>query len=306
MFFQLNGQKWLFRKIYRRRRHRSVWLNSEKREAGASQSEGTPLRFGQNNTKGMSEMAQPRCTNCGTKMMRTSSRKLGIPVFVCGNSVISSNANIGILQHGFIYCKRTNEQHQHRQSNAHCPNCDSKLMLLTEPCGFRLSVCPKLSISWTRSVTGIVRTGYIYCDSETVNGLKHAFEELTKGTDVTLAKLRKVTHETIPDADLCENVNLAIMLGLPKEQLIELFAAAYKLALGVGIKPTRGIEALCKGVGRRSRLILDNIGITFKPSDAYEWFKQKHRLETLTTDQKTTAWQHYAIHQIKEKASALA
>lgn len=116
-----------------------------------------------------------------------------------------------------------------------------------------------------------------------------------------------MTHETIPDADLLENVNLAIMLGLPKDQLVDLFAAAYKLALAVGIEPTHGIEALCKGVGRRSRLILDNIGITFKPSDAYEWFASKHGIESgLSTNQKTEAWQHYAIHQIKERARSIA
>ena len=217
-----------------------------KRETGASHQEGTPLRFGQNNTEGAIDMAKPKCANCGAELIAAYTRS-----------------------------------------------------------ALRLLICPNTQASHTKSVTGILRVAYLYCQND-VKGLRATFDQLTHNTDITLEKLRKVTHETTPDADLLENANLAIMLGLPKQQLVELFAAAYKLALGLGIKPKKGIEALCKGVGRRSRLILDNIGITFKPTDEYEWFKQKRGLESLTTDEKTTAWQQYAIHQIKEKADVLA
>lgn len=185
-----------------------------------------------------------------------------------------------------------------------CANCGAELIMMATREGLRLGICSNLKVSWTRSVMGTLRVGHIYCRGK-IEGLQASFDKLTCDTGITLEKLRKVTHQTIPDADLLENANLAIMLGLPKKQLLELFEAAYRLALGVGIKPTRGIEALCKGVGRRSRLILDNIGITFKPTDAYDWYKTENELKTLTTAQKTHAWQKYALKLIKEHAKRL-
>jgi len=96
------------------------------------------------------------------------------------------------------------------------------------------------------------------------------------------------------------------MLGLPVDELPELFESAFKLSLSIGLQPMKGIEALCKGVGRRSRLILDNIGIVFKANEAYEWYKHEHGIEKLDEGARTRAWQKYAIRLIREKASKIA
>ncbi len=185
-----------------------------------------------------------------------------------------------------------------------CANCGAEMIEAYTKEALHLYLCPHVEFSTTKTLANRVLHTAIYCNLD-VNGLRASFNKLTEDTDVTLAQLRDATQETVTDATLLENANLAAMLNLPVENLPDLFEAAFKLGLAVGIEPTRAIEALCKGVGRRSRLILDNIGITFKPSDAYNWFASKHDLDSLSTDQKTEAWQKYALHLIREKARRL-
>lgn len=185
-----------------------------------------------------------------------------------------------------------------------CVNCGETLLSTYSREGLEILICPHVKMSATQSLAGIPIHTEIACNLN-VNGLRHSFEMLKNGVDVTLEDLQEATQHTVSNATLLEQANLALMLGLPTDDLANLFECAFQLGLTVGITPRRAIEALCKGVGRRSRLILDNIGITFKPTDAYTWYKTDKSLDTLTTDQKTEAWQKYAIHLIKQKAERL-
>ena len=185
-----------------------------------------------------------------------------------------------------------------------CPNCGEQLLETYMRNGLSILICPHVKMSATQSLAGIPIHTEIAC-ALNVNGLMHSFKMLKNGVNLTLEDLREATQHTVSDATLLEQANLALMLGLPTDDLANLFECAFQLGLTVGITPRRAIEALCRGVGRRSRLILDNIGITFKPNDAYVWYKTDKSLDTLTTDQKTEAWQKYAIHLIKEKSERL-
>jgi len=75
-----------------------------------------------------------------------------------------------------------------------------------------------------------------------------------------------------------------------------------KLGYALGIPTEAAVRALTIGVGRQSRLVLDNIGIVFKAKDAYEWFKETYGSESFD---RVTAWKTYAIKSIKEKAEML-
>lgn len=185
-----------------------------------------------------------------------------------------------------------------------CCNCGEQLISTYTRDGLPILICPHVKMSATQSLAGIPIHTEIQC-TLSVNGLRASFEVLKNGVDVTLEDLREATQNTVSNATLLEQANLALMLGLPTDDLANLFECAFQLGLAVGITPQCAIEALCKGVGRRSRLILDNIGITFKPTDAYTWYKTEHNLTTLTNAQKTDAWQKYALKLIREKAKAL-
>lgn len=133
--------------------------------------------------------------------------------------------------------------------------------------------------------------------------LKEAFKTVTK--TLTLQALRQATHNTISDVDLLKSVNLAMMLGIPESLICELFENALKLGYAVGLQSKKAIESLSKGLARQSRLILDNIGISFRAETANTWFKNQHDLEKLTSKQTKEAWRAYAIKLIKAKAEDL-
>ena len=48
-----------------------------------------------------------------------------------------------------------------------------------------------------------------------------------------------------------------------------------------------------------------NIGVSFTAPQAYDWFKQKHKLKTLDETQKDQAWKTFAVEKVKERAKAL-
>lgn len=170
-------------------------------------------------------------------------------------------------------------------------NCDKTHEHLDVYMPLRLRICTQVDAYAIKRVSGTAEHYEIPCEHK--KGVKQAFDTLTKKSDLTLEKLIHATDQTISPSTLLESANLAIMLDLPTEKLDALFRSAYVLGRSVGLAPDKAITSLCKGVGRRSRLILDNIGIVFNAQDAYKAFPKQG---------KSKAWQLYAIKQIEEKA----
>ena len=146
--------------------------------------------------------------------------------------------------------------------------------------------------------------------SAKLESLKASFERLVKAsgaTNLSLESLRKATKGTVSDVELLQAANQALMLGLPADQLNELFEAAMKLGHAMGIDTKTAVESLATGIGRQSKLILDNLGIAFQASDAYEWYAKQLGVSTnqLTENQKKLAWQKYAMMMVTEKAKEL-
>ena len=129
--------------------------------------------------------------------------------------------------------------------------------------------------------------------------IKQGFREKTRQT---LESLRDATAKTVSDAKLLEFANLSVMLDLPIDDLPKLFNAAMKLGHALGIDSEAAIRALAIGVGRQSRLVLDNIGVVFKAKDAYDWFKHEHPDKAFD---RVEAWKRYALEQINAKAAML-
>ena len=134
--------------------------------------------------------------------------------------------------------------------------------------------------------------------------LKDAFKSTTES--LTLAQLRKATHETLSDIQILKSANLALMLGLSENQLCELFESGLKLGYALGATSEYAINSLSKGISRQSRLVLDNIGVSFQASAANEYYAQAHGLKILNGKQKREAWKQYAIKLVTEKAKVLS
>jgi len=143
-----------------------------------------------------------------------------------------------------------------------------------------------------------------------ITSLNSAFESMvasTGGTTLSLERLRSATRNTVADVDLLRAANQAMALGLPTDSIDELFAAAMKLGRAMGIDTLSAVNSLATGIGRQSKLILDNLGVTFQASDAYEWYAAKIGVSSSALDenQKKLAWQEFAIEQVTERAAEL-
>lgn len=143
-----------------------------------------------------------------------------------------------------------------------------------------------------------------------IDTLANSFAALSKSqgiTTINLEKLRDATRGTISDIDLLKAANQALLLNIPFEEFDKLSAAAVTLGHAMGIDAKYAIESLTIGIGRQSRLILDNLGIVFSATDAYEWYAQQLGKSTaqLTESEKRLGWQSYAIEQVMKKSQEL-
>jgi len=116
--------------------------------------------------------------------------------------------------------------------------------------------------------------------------------------------LKKATDGTVNSTDLMQQANNAMMLGIvkSKEEMAELFDTAQRLGQALGKDTVSSIESLVTGMGRQSRLMLDNLGIIVKSEDAYERYAQKIGVtkDSLTDMQKKEAFNQEVLRVSKK------
>jgi len=109
-----------------------------------------------------------------------------------------------------------------------------------------------------------------------VEQVRLAFDNLTASIGGTssafLVGLRKATRGAVSDLELMRVANNAILLGVTKnqDQFVELARIARRLGQALGRTATESINDLALGIGRRSRKILDNLGLIVKVGEANE------------------------------------
>ena len=92
------------------------------------------------------------------------------------------------------------------------------------------------------------------------------FDNLTKSVGMsssTLEKLQKATDGTVSSLDLMTMANNSLLLGITdsEDQMAEMFDIAQRLGSALGKDTLYGVESLVTGMGRQSKLMLDNLGI---------------------------------------------
>lgn len=144
-----------------------------------------------------------------------------------------------------------------------------------------------------------------------VEGLSAGFQTLQKtvGQDPSksIQALREATQGLVSDVDLYQRANQAVLLGVPTETFNEAAAAAVKLGRAMGIDAAFGLESLSLGLGRQSRLYLDNLGIIVSAEEAYKNFGAAigKSAQDLTDAEKKAAFFAEALKKIKERAEEL-
>lgn len=107
-----------------------------------------------------------------------------------------------------------------------------------------------------------------------LDSLSRSFDRLSNEMGIsskkTLSTLKEVSGGTISNKDLILSANRAMVLGVAEstEEFGELMSIARLRARDMGLTTTQAFNDIVTGVGRGSPLILDNLGITIKATEA--------------------------------------
>ena len=142
--------------------------------------------------------------------------------------------------------------------------------------------------------------------------VQRAFTSMSGGANNATASIRKLqaaTNGTISEIDLFTQANNAMILGVTKnsDEMAEMFDMAQRLGDALGRDVQTSIESLVTGIGRQSRLMLDNIGIIVKSDQAYENYARElgKTASTLTDSEKKQAFMNAALEAGAEKLKFL-
>ena len=136
---------------------------------------------------------------------------------------------------------------------------------------------------------GITQMSRMVTAFSKVESMKRAFNTLTGATEDStqaIIKLREATNNTMSEFDLFQQANNAMILGVSRnsDEMAEMFDIAQRLGRALGRDTASSVESLVTGIGRQSRLMLDNIGIIVKSEEAYEAYAEKIGLSASSLD----------------------
>ena len=153
-----------------------------------------------------------------------------------------------------------------------------------------------------------------------INGFKTLTEEGSKLKNVTqafdnmgskigftsssLQKLKQATNGTISEIELMTKANNAMALSIvhSDEEMAELFDTAQRLGAALGVDTTRALDSLVTGMGRQSKLMLDNLGIMVDAKVAYDTYAASvgKSSNELDDNEKKIAFNNEAMRQARD------
>ena len=145
-----------------------------------------------------------------------------------------------------------------------------------------------------------------------VESMERAFGTLSGGSlnaSLSMEKLEEATDSTMSKFDLFQQANNAMILGVSKnsDEMAEMFDIAQRLGRALGRDTRSSVESLITGIGRQSRLMLDNIGIIVKADEAYEQYATKlgTTADKLTDAEKKQAFLAATMESARAKVKSL-
>ncbi len=134
--------------------------------------------------------------------------------------------------------------------------------------------------------------------SEVLN-VTRAFSQQTGNATKALRALRVASQGLISDYDLMAGLNRALTLGSARnvEEFGKLTRTAITLGAALGVDAALALESLSLGIGRQSRLLLDNLGIIVKVEQANRAYAKANNknVADLTELEKRTAFTNAAF-----------
>ena len=148
--------------------------------------------------------------------------------------------------------------------------------------------------------------------SAKLEGMEKAFNTLSGGGALASSSINKLTNATdgtVSKMDLFKQANNAMILGVTKnsDEMAQMFDIAQRLGEALGRDTASSIESLITGIGRQSRLMLDNIGIIVDTKKAYKDYANElnKSVDDLTDAEKKQAFFNATMESATLKASKL-
>lgn len=127
--------------------------------------------------------------------------------------------------------------------------------------------------------------------------------------DAIVEAIQKTSNFTINQMDAMRAANQAMLLGVAKspEEFERLTKIAVQLGRAMGQDATKSVEDLTIGIGRQSRLILDNLGIMVNVEKAHQKYADSlgKDVDALTDAEKQQAFLNEALDQGEKKIAGM-
>jgi hypothetical protein len=149
---------------------------------------------------------------------------------------------------------------------------------------------------------GVRQVARMTKEAAKLQSMERAFGGLSGGASnaaIAVDKLKEATNGTLSEFDLFQQANNAMILGVTKnsDEMAQMFDMAQRLGNALGKDTKLSVESLITGIGRQSRLMLDNIGIIVKSEQAYEAYAAElgTTADNLTKSEKRQAFMNAAL-----------
>ena len=138
--------------------------------------------------------------------------------------------------------------------------------------------------------------------SAEIEGVRRGFDNLANSAGFTTKafdKFKKATDGTIDNLTLMKQANNAMLLGITdsEDQMADMFDVAQRLGQSIGIDTVQSIESLVVGLGRNSKMMLDNLGIMLDVDKANRDYAESigTTISQLTDQDRKTAFVNAAM-----------
>lgn len=170
----------------------------------------------------------------------------------------------------------------------------------------RLASAAVLAVGGSRAVRQIVELTKRGGDFANV---MNATAKATGDAEVAVAQLRRATRGLVSDYDLAVGLNRALTLGAAEttQQYGQLAQTGIALGRALGVDAASAVESLSLGIGRQSKLILDNLGLIVSVEEANQKYAEAvgKSADALTDAERREAFRNAALDAAKDKVNEL-
>jgi hypothetical protein len=110
--------------------------------------------------------------------------------------------------------------------------------------------------------------------NQATTALENMAAQVGTSADEIVRSMQYMSGQTLSQLDVLQAANRAALLGIPLDELDRLMQVARASATALGTDVSQMFDDIVTGIGRGSKMILDNLGIVFSAEEAYVKFAE--------------------------------